>query len=83
PPSYLCHRSHSLTSVHLPPPSLKRASKPPSISRSSVPPSCSYCFSFESTVAQLGYIHRLLYSHRHRTTTARLPRSPCFFRRRL
>ncbi|XLU72810.1 hypothetical protein S245_031863 [Arachis hypogaea] len=40
----------------LPPPSLKRASKPPSLSCSSVPPSCSYCFSFESTVAQLCFI---------------------------
>ncbi|XLU32911.1 hypothetical protein S245_068977, partial [Arachis hypogaea] len=37
----------------LPPPSPKRASKPPSLSCSSVLPSCSYCFSFESTVAQL------------------------------
>ncbi|KAL4305334.1 hypothetical protein AHAS_Ahas16G0067900 [Arachis hypogaea] len=53
PPSSYRHRSHSLTSVQLRPPSRKRASKPPSLSCSFVPPSCSYCFSFESTVAQL------------------------------
>ncbi|RYR36360.1 hypothetical protein Ahy_A10g051334 [Arachis hypogaea] len=45
-----------LLPLTLPPPSLKRASKPPSLSCSSVPPSCSYCFSFESTVAQLCFI---------------------------